>query len=212
MAVLGELKHATATPETPEISLEEVTRGYLAREAQYKRAEAEYQRRQAEFEARREQRRTEYQEYLQTDEWWERRELVMQRANHLCEGCRLASATEVHHLTYEHCGHEFLWNSSPSAATATRASTKLRTSQTPRPVTRAPALRHADTQPKEKFDMTAQAQKRKPPTSEQIIAQQKTDAERQRSQQLALNPTPRCRPFPTLARRSSATLMTSRRR
>ena len=36
--------------------------------------------------------------------------------------------------------------------------------------------------------MTAQAQKRKPPTSEQIIAQQKTDAERQRSQQLALKP------------------------
>lgn len=33
----------------------------------------------------------------------------MQRAAHVCEGCRTARATEVHHLTYEHCGDEFLW-------------------------------------------------------------------------------------------------------
>lgn len=48
-------------------------------------------------------------EYLKTPEWQKRRKLVLARANNLCEGCREAPATEVHHLTYENWQAEFLW-------------------------------------------------------------------------------------------------------
>jgi 5-methylcytosine-specific restriction endonuclease McrA len=47
--------------------------------------------------------------YLKSREWKERRELVMQRSNGTCEGCRLKSASEVHHLTYINWGNEFLF-------------------------------------------------------------------------------------------------------
>jgi len=53
--------------------------------------------------------RQRYSEYLQTDAWKERRQLVLQRAGGLCEGCRQEPASEVHHLTYDHIGSEFLW-------------------------------------------------------------------------------------------------------
>jgi 5-methylcytosine-specific restriction endonuclease McrA len=51
----------------------------------------------------------EYAEYLQTPEWRGRWRLVMERAKGMCEGCGKAKAQQVHHLTYEHVGNEFLW-------------------------------------------------------------------------------------------------------
>ena len=55
-----------------------------------------------------------YNEYLQSDEWRAKRRAVMERARGVCEGCRSARATQVHHLTYQHAGHvvpggELLW-------------------------------------------------------------------------------------------------------
>jgi hypothetical protein len=50
-----------------------------------------------------------YADYLQSDAWLERRRLVLQRAHGICEGCRSAPASEIHHLSYQHVGHEFLW-------------------------------------------------------------------------------------------------------
>ncbi len=50
-----------------------------------------------------------YDEYLASPEWKERRKLVLDRANGLCEGCRKAKANEVHHLTYRNFGEEFLF-------------------------------------------------------------------------------------------------------
>jgi hypothetical protein len=47
--------------------------------------------------------------YLKSPEWRARRLAVLKRANGICEGCAGAVATQVHHLTYEHWGHEFLW-------------------------------------------------------------------------------------------------------
>lgn len=47
--------------------------------------------------------------YMNSPEWKTRRRLVMERANGLCEGCRQADAAEVHHLSYEHLGNEFLF-------------------------------------------------------------------------------------------------------
>jgi 5-methylcytosine-specific restriction endonuclease McrA len=52
--------------------------------------------------------RAQYMAYLQSREWRERRRLVLQRARGFCERCRKAQATQVHHLTYEHVGNEFL--------------------------------------------------------------------------------------------------------
>lgn len=54
-------------------------------------------------------RRSKYHDYLQTDEWRNKRRLVLERENHLCEGCLTARATEVHHLTYEDVRDEFLF-------------------------------------------------------------------------------------------------------
>lgn len=50
-----------------------------------------------------------YSEYLQTPEWKDRWRLVMERAKGVCEGCGKSQARQVHHLTYEHAGNEFLW-------------------------------------------------------------------------------------------------------
>lgn len=48
-------------------------------------------------------------DYLTSPEWTERRSLVLDRANGLCEGCRKARASEVHHLSYRNWGNEFLF-------------------------------------------------------------------------------------------------------
>lgn len=50
-----------------------------------------------------------YTEYLDSTEWREKRKQVLRRAQYLCEGCRSAEATQVHHLTYRHVGDELLF-------------------------------------------------------------------------------------------------------
>jgi hypothetical protein len=51
----------------------------------------------------------EYQEYLKTPEWREKRAAVMERERGRCQGCRTAPAVEVHHLTYAHVRRELLF-------------------------------------------------------------------------------------------------------
>lgn len=41
---------------------------------------------------------TQYEAYRKTPEWQARRQLVLKRAQGICEGCLSAPATEVHHL------------------------------------------------------------------------------------------------------------------
>lgn len=53
--------------------------------------------------------RVAYDAYLQTDEWKRKCAKVMKRAGGVCEGCGESKATEVHHLSYAHCGEEFLF-------------------------------------------------------------------------------------------------------
>ncbi len=50
-----------------------------------------------------------YAQYLQTAEWKRRRQLVLLRAQGICEGCRESQAVDVHHLTYSDVGEEFLF-------------------------------------------------------------------------------------------------------
>ena len=81
------------------------------REAHYKRWRGQ---KEAEQQAQSSQWWAQYNAYLNSPEWRAKRAAVMNRAGGLCEGCRDARATQVHHLTYTHAGHsfaggEFLW-------------------------------------------------------------------------------------------------------
>ena len=50
-----------------------------------------------------------YDAYLKTDEWLKLRRQVLNRAGQNCEGCGVKLPTEVHHLTNDHVGNEFLF-------------------------------------------------------------------------------------------------------
>ena len=50
-----------------------------------------------------------YKEYLRSPEWASKRERVLKRANGMCEGCGIAEARQVHHLSYAHVGREMLF-------------------------------------------------------------------------------------------------------
>ena len=50
-----------------------------------------------------------YSAYLKTPAWAKRRQLVLQRAQGLCEGCRSAVPIHAHHRTYAHVGDELLY-------------------------------------------------------------------------------------------------------
>jgi hypothetical protein len=51
----------------------------------------------------------EYQEYLKSDKWKQKRDAVMRRAHGICEGCGMQNATVVHHLHYHNIYEEWLW-------------------------------------------------------------------------------------------------------
>lgn len=55
------------------------------------------------------ERRAVYAEYLNSAEWRRRRQQVLERENHRCQGCRATRATQVHHLTYAHVRDELLY-------------------------------------------------------------------------------------------------------
>jgi 5-methylcytosine-specific restriction endonuclease McrA len=96
------LKHSLATSDTPALSREEATRlEHLAREY--------YEQREAERGRQAEQWRADYEAYLLSPEWDDKRALVLKRSRGICEGCGQVPAAEVHHLTYTHVGNELLW-------------------------------------------------------------------------------------------------------
>ena len=45
-----------------------------------------------------------YDEYLKTQDWAEKRKKVFRRADNICEGCGIEVADSVHHLTYDRVG------------------------------------------------------------------------------------------------------------
>ena len=105
-AVAG--KSSVTTKPTCKICLDRIVR-----RPEQERQQQEWERRRTEQEqqkaAERRQWQAWYANYLSSPEWRTRRALVMERAGGVCEGCRLMKATEVHHVTYEHAGSEFLW-------------------------------------------------------------------------------------------------------
>lgn len=57
----------------------------------------------------REEWKREYHDYLRTPDWAAIRDFVLQRENHLCQGCRRERATQAHHTTYQNVGQEFIF-------------------------------------------------------------------------------------------------------
>jgi len=51
-----------------------------------------------------------YNQYLLTPQWKNIRDRVLRRASFRCEGCGVAPATSVHHLTYKRVGKEMLFD------------------------------------------------------------------------------------------------------
>lgn len=47
-----------------------------------------------------------YPDYLRSQEWLAKRQPVMERANGVCEECRMNEATDIHHKTYDRVGAE----------------------------------------------------------------------------------------------------------
>lgn len=54
-------------------------------------------------------RRADYAKYLNSAEWREKRDAVIDRCGGVCEGCRKQSASDVHHLSYRNIHREFLF-------------------------------------------------------------------------------------------------------
>jgi len=50
-----------------------------------------------------------YNDYLQSEAWSQKREKVIARDRYLCQACLSAQAVEVHHLTYKNMGCEPLF-------------------------------------------------------------------------------------------------------
>ena len=50
-----------------------------------------------------------YASHMKSPKWSAIRALVLKRAGGMCEGCGTARASEVHHMSYENMGDEFLW-------------------------------------------------------------------------------------------------------
>lgn len=102
----GAIPHAKARADTPQVD-EEALRAWIKRDRDWwsqarKEADERSQERLAE-------QSEQHRQYLQTEAWAAKRELVMQRAHGMCEGCGVNKASQVHHLTYVHQGNEFLW-------------------------------------------------------------------------------------------------------
>ena len=51
-----------------------------------------------------------YTDYLNSEQWLQKRHAVLIRARGICQGCGMAKATQVHHLTYSRVGREMLFD------------------------------------------------------------------------------------------------------
>jgi 5-methylcytosine-specific restriction endonuclease McrA len=60
-------------------------------------------------ESKKEQWFESYNEYLSSNKWKEKRKLVLERDRYICQGCGVAAANQVHHLTYTHVTDELLF-------------------------------------------------------------------------------------------------------
>lgn len=100
------LPYSMANPHTPGIDAEALRRWISHDREQWDRSRIDRQNLEQQ---RRIEWRDRYENYLQSEQWQSKRRLVFRRCGGVCEGCGQATATEVHHLTYDHLGNELLW-------------------------------------------------------------------------------------------------------
>jgi len=50
----------------------------------------------------------EYDDYINSQEWYAKRALVLERNKGMCEHCKVKKAVHIHHLTYSRFGNELL--------------------------------------------------------------------------------------------------------
>ena len=66
-----------------------------------------------------------YAEYLESDQWREKRQRVLARDNFMCQACHRRRATQVHHLTYRHVRNEPLFDLASICDVCHRSLTQL---------------------------------------------------------------------------------------
>jgi hypothetical protein len=110
MSVGNPIKHAAIAPEVL-ATIEEFD--YELRDAMVERRSAIFKEnlrlREQELAEESDKRREFYQNYLTTPEWREKRSMVIDRENGLCQGCRRNRIQEVHHASYQTLGDELLF-------------------------------------------------------------------------------------------------------
>jgi 5-methylcytosine-specific restriction endonuclease McrA len=66
-----------------------------------------------------------YNEYLKSEQWRQKRRLVLKRDNFTCQSCLIKEATEVHHLRYTHVFNEPLFDLTSVCYTCHKLITEL---------------------------------------------------------------------------------------
>jgi 5-methylcytosine-specific restriction endonuclease McrA len=109
-ALFGEFAaYALATPGTPEVD-KDMLRAWNAHEdAKWRELNAAWEEQQRKRDEQDAAWWANYNNYLQSAAWRELRPRIFRRAGGICEGCRQAEATQVHHLSYKNVTNEFLW-------------------------------------------------------------------------------------------------------
>lgn len=80
--------------------------GRTLRSAQYER---DRHTRELESLLRQQEWSQKYNAHLISQKWQKLRKLVFKRSDGFCEGCGVRKAIQVHHVSYDHMGDEFLW-------------------------------------------------------------------------------------------------------
>ena len=108
------LKHATLTEQEKRAAAvwnPQTASNYYAESERLRREEIAFLQQQCELENAQLNRVwwEWYNGYLRSPIWLRRKQAVMRRARGICEACQIASATQIHHLTYAHVGREPLF-------------------------------------------------------------------------------------------------------
>jgi len=110
MAVGNPIKHAAIQPDVL-ATIQEFDTEFrdLMIERRNEIWRIEREARQAEWIEQLPEKKEQYRNYLTSPEWKQKRALVIDRENGLCQGCRQSPITEVHHSTYKTVGNELLF-------------------------------------------------------------------------------------------------------
>ena len=110
MSVGNPIRHAAIAPEVL-ATIEEFDEEFrtLMTERRSEILKEEWRQKNLEWVETFPERHAKYINYLNTPEWRQKRQLVIDREQGLCQGCRAAAISEVHHASYKTLGNELLF-------------------------------------------------------------------------------------------------------